>query len=219
MKSNIKLLETICELTGLRTQGEKCHGFYIKPTKDSYTINDCPAWTISDTPFNMIDLGSSEKYLGLQIDAWTGITKPIRTLDARIKRHNYICHMLSKEGKKKDWVAYLEPHIRDSKNKLFKPDLIFVKEHRAYVVDVMVRFEHNTSTLADSTKEKVEKYQHPHKKIQDLTNAAEVNFVGFQLGARGKWYNKNYKLLSALGLSKSRQGQPGLWPPEHFSHL
>lgn len=29
---NIKILETFCDLTGLKTQGEKCHGFYIKPT-------------------------------------------------------------------------------------------------------------------------------------------------------------------------------------------
>lgn len=54
--------------------GEKCHGFYIKPTKDSsYTISDCPVWMINGTPLNMIDPAHSEKYLGLQIDPWTGI--------------------------------------------------------------------------------------------------------------------------------------------------
>ncbi|KAJ7417326.1 hypothetical protein WISP_65029 [Willisornis vidua] len=68
MKRNIKILEAFCELTGLKTQGEKCHGFYIKPTTDSYTINDCPAWTVNGTPLNVIDPGCSEKYLGLQID-------------------------------------------------------------------------------------------------------------------------------------------------------
>lgn len=33
MQSNIKILEAFCDLTGLRTQGQKCHGFYIQPTK------------------------------------------------------------------------------------------------------------------------------------------------------------------------------------------
>uniref|UniRef100_A0A803VHT8 Reverse transcriptase domain-containing protein n=1 Tax=Ficedula albicollis TaxID=59894 RepID=A0A803VHT8_FICAL len=75
MKTNIKILETFCNLTGLRTQGVKCHGFYIKPTKDSYTVNDCAAWTINGTPLKMIDPGETEKYLGLQIDPWTGIAK------------------------------------------------------------------------------------------------------------------------------------------------
>jgi len=54
MKENVTILEAFCDLTGLRTQGKKCHGFYIQPTKDSYKINDCPNWTINDTPINMI---------------------------------------------------------------------------------------------------------------------------------------------------------------------
>jgi len=33
--------------------------------KDSYTISDCPAWTINGILFNMIDPSTSEKYLGL----------------------------------------------------------------------------------------------------------------------------------------------------------
>jgi len=68
MKENITILEAFCDLTGLRTQGEKCHGFYIQPTKDSYKINDCPNWTINGTPINMIEPGSSEKYLVVRID-------------------------------------------------------------------------------------------------------------------------------------------------------
>ena len=76
MQKNIEILEVFCELTGLKTQGEKCIGFYIQPTRDSYTINDCSPWTINGTPLNMIEPGSSEKYLGLRIDPWTGISKP-----------------------------------------------------------------------------------------------------------------------------------------------
>lgn len=72
MQANIRVLETFCEHTGLKTQGEKCHGFYIKPTKDSYTINECPVWTINGTLLNMIDPGHSEKYLGTWVDPWTG---------------------------------------------------------------------------------------------------------------------------------------------------
>lgn len=76
IQRNIKTLEAFCDLTGLRTQGEKCHGFYKQPTKDSCMINDCPPWLINDTPLNMIEPGSSEKYLGLRIGPWTGISKP-----------------------------------------------------------------------------------------------------------------------------------------------
>jgi len=76
MKDNITVLEAFCELTGLKTQGEKCHGFFIQPTKDSYKINDCPHWTINGTPINMIEPASSEKYLGVRVNPWIGISKP-----------------------------------------------------------------------------------------------------------------------------------------------
>lgn len=68
---NVKILENFVNLP-VSKHREKCHGFYIKPTKDSYTINDCPVWTIIGTPLNMIDLGNSEKYLGISVDPWTG---------------------------------------------------------------------------------------------------------------------------------------------------
>ncbi|XP_050770696.1 LOW QUALITY PROTEIN: ankyrin repeat domain-containing protein 55-like [Gymnogyps californianus] len=76
MQKNIEILEIFCNLTGLKTQGEKCHGFYIQSMEDAYMINDCPTWTINGTPLNMIDPSSSEKYLGLHIDPWVGISKP-----------------------------------------------------------------------------------------------------------------------------------------------
>ncbi|KAM7020649.1 mitochondrial enolase superfamily member 1 [Acridotheres tristis] len=469
MKTNIKILETFCNLTGLRTQGEKCHGFYIKPTKDSYTINDCAAWTINGTPLNMIDPGESEKYLGLQIDPWTGLAKsnlstklefwlqridqaPLKPLqktdilktytiprltyladhselkagflealdqkirttvkdwlhlpsctcdailysstrdgglgitklaglipsvqarrlhriaqssdetmkkflekdqmeqmhkklwiqaggdgekipsiweapplnipsnsagttseweaatpkskfpkpcnwrknefknwtklvsqgrgivnfegdkisnhwlqyyrsiphrklltalqlranvyptreflargrqdkyikscrhcdadietsahiigncpvtqDARIKRHNHICEVLLEEAKKKDWVVFKEPHIRDTNKELHKPDLIFVKDDRALVVDVTVRYEAAKTTLEEAAAEKVNKYKHLETEVRNLTNAKDVVFMGFPLGARGKWHPGNFELLEALGLCKSRQ--------------
>ncbi|XP_059716807.1 mitochondrial enolase superfamily member 1 [Haemorhous mexicanus] len=72
MQRNIKILEAFCQLTGLHTQGEKCHSFYIKPTRDSYTINYCLIWVINGSPLNMIDPGSSEEYLGRWVDPWTG---------------------------------------------------------------------------------------------------------------------------------------------------
>lgn len=43
-----------------------------------------------------------------------GPEKPHPT--ARIKRHNYICKMLTKEAKKTAWVVLQEPHLRDKNN-------------------------------------------------------------------------------------------------------
>ncbi|KFQ27282.1 hypothetical protein N331_11913, partial [Merops nubicus] len=119
--------------------------------------------------------------------------------------YNQLCEILADLGKKNNWVVFQEPLIRDQNNELFKPDLVFVKNAQAVVVDVTVRYESKPSSLADAAEEKVKKYQHLTTQVQDLTNATEVKFVGFPLGACGKWFSDNFKLLTELGLTKSCQ--------------
>ncbi|KFQ60903.1 hypothetical protein N334_02244, partial [Pelecanus crispus] len=125
--------------------------------------------------------------------------------EARIKRHNIICELLMDEAKKKDWVVFQERLVRDAQNELYKPDLVFVKEDQAIVVDVMIRYENKETSLADAAAEKVKKYQHLREQVQEITNVNNVKFMGFPRGAHGKWHAGNYKLLKDLGLSSSRQ--------------
>lgn len=82
MQKDIAILEVFCDLTRLKTQGEKCHGFYIKPTKDSYPVNVCPAWTFNGTRLHIIEPGISEKYLGLRVDPRCGV------IESRTPREN-----------------------------------------------------------------------------------------------------------------------------------
>ncbi|XP_051494136.1 mitochondrial enolase superfamily member 1, partial [Apus apus] len=342
MMKNIEIVETFCNLTGLKTQGEKCHGFYIQPTKDSYKINDCPAWPINGTPLNMIDPGSSEKYLGMNIDPWVGISKPellskvknwlhridraplkpfqkveilrtyamprliysadqanvkithLETLDQEIRsavkqwlhlppstcdailyasnrdggfgllRFSKLIpsvqarrlHRLAqspdevittivrlegiekeyeklwvKAGGRKDkipsiwdprtvfrlpnevggeevtseWEAPAPKNIypkpcnwrKDEFNnwtKLASQDMIFVKDKQALVVDVTIRYESNPSSLSEAAAGKVQKYKHLTQQVQELTNATQVKFVGFPIGARELVkYGKEYE--------------------------
>ncbi|KFP31888.1 hypothetical protein N325_07849, partial [Colius striatus] len=123
---------------------------------------------------------------------------------ARIKRHNYVCEILIEEARKCDWLVFQEPLIRDECNELFKPDLVFVKDQTAQVVDVTIRFENQSATLKEAAEEKVNKYKHLEHQIKELTNASIVKFSGFPLGSRGKWFEGNFELLTELGLSASR---------------
>uniref|UniRef100_K7F1N0 Reverse transcriptase domain-containing protein n=1 Tax=Pelodiscus sinensis TaxID=13735 RepID=K7F1N0_PELSI len=75
MSANIEILESFCKLSGLKVQANKCHGFFLKPTHDSYTVNNCDAWKIGTEGLNMINPGESEKYLGLKVDPWLGFAK------------------------------------------------------------------------------------------------------------------------------------------------
>lgn len=85
--------------------------------------------------------------------------------DAGIKRHNYICEVLSKEAKKKDGAVFQEPHISDNNKELYKPDLVLVKVAQAFVVDVTMQYESAKTSLEEGTIEKVNKYKHLEKEI------------------------------------------------------
>uniref|UniRef100_A0A8C3F8X6 ribonuclease H n=1 Tax=Chrysemys picta bellii TaxID=8478 RepID=A0A8C3F8X6_CHRPI len=126
---------------------------------------------------------------------------------ARIRRHNKICEILTREARKLEWTVYQEPHLRTSTNELRKPDLVFVKDGTALVVDVTVRFEYKEQTFSDAAAEKVRHYQSLTSEISRLTGASKVRYFGFPLGARGKWPKINDRVLSALGLSESAQGR------------
>lgn len=97
--------------------------------------------------------------------------------DARTKRHNAICETLSDEAYRENRSVFQEPHLRDNVNKLFKPDLIFVKGSKAVLVDVTVRYEHSDVSLREATSEKAKKYQHLHLQIQQLTMLWTLNIL------------------------------------------
>uniref|UniRef100_A0A3B1JJF5 ribonuclease H n=1 Tax=Astyanax mexicanus TaxID=7994 RepID=A0A3B1JJF5_ASTMX len=76
MRSNIALLDEFCERTGLRVQSRKCHGFLIRRGATSYTVNDCSPWDLGGEPIHLIEPHEVEKYLGVKVNPWVGITKP-----------------------------------------------------------------------------------------------------------------------------------------------
>lgn len=65
---------------------------------------------------------------------------------------------MSCKAKKKNWTVFQELHIRHDDNELYKPDLIFVKEGKALVVDMMVRYEHSNLSLKVAANEMAKKY-------------------------------------------------------------
>lgn len=42
----------------------------------AFTVNNCQAWTIEGAKLHLIDPDKSEKYLGMKVNPWLGISKP-----------------------------------------------------------------------------------------------------------------------------------------------
>ncbi|XP_049425577.1 uncharacterized protein LOC125884643 [Epinephelus fuscoguttatus] len=73
MVANLDVLETFCELTGMRVQPGKCHGFFAETVGRSLKINSRPPWLLGGVPLNLIGPDEGAKYLGVIVNPWTGI--------------------------------------------------------------------------------------------------------------------------------------------------
>uniref|UniRef100_A0AAY4BVR2 Reverse transcriptase domain-containing protein n=1 Tax=Denticeps clupeoides TaxID=299321 RepID=A0AAY4BVR2_9TELE len=135
-------------------------------------------------------------------DPFTPSVSPIDNV--RIARHNKICDILVDEVKKLGWETHKESKLHTTKGELRKPDIIFVCEDVAIVVNVTVRWEFDSHSLANAASEKVAYYQNLEQQVHDYTNTQTVHFFGFPVGARGKWHSQNNMVLQLLGVTKGR---------------
>ncbi|MGL5774892.1 MAG: RNA-directed DNA polymerase, partial [Aeromonas veronii] len=81
MAHNLGILEAFCEKTGLRVKPSKSNGFLLSPTRDSFTVNNCPPWVLGGSPLNMVQAAETVGYLGVRVSPWKGIVKPTLSED------------------------------------------------------------------------------------------------------------------------------------------
>ena len=118
----------------------------------------------------------------------------------RIKRHDAIVDCLAREVNK-EWKAVREAKVTvDGRN--YVPDVIFVREKEAHVVDVSVRYENTPRTLTDAHREKVRKYEPLENEVKRLTGATKVTFGAVIVGSRGAWCKSNSDSFKRLGLRR-----------------
>ena len=116
---------------------------------------------------------------------------------SRILRHNSLCKILGNKALKQGWTVHWEPILNGPKGKL-KPDLIFVKNEVALVVDPTVIWESDAACLVKAANDKVSKYSCLESQIRDRFEAKKGRFFGFPIGARTPG---NGQVLKALGVS------------------
>ena len=68
---------------------------------------------------------------------------------SRILRHNSLCKILANKTVKVGWTPHWEP-VFDGLNGKLKPDLVFVKDDAAVIVDPTVVWEKNSKSLDDA---------------------------------------------------------------------
>ena len=94
---------------------------------------------------------------------------------SRILRHNSLCKILANKAMKQGWTVHWEPIMGGPKGKM-KPDLIFVKDEIALVVDPTVIWEKDAACLVKAANDKVAKYSCLESQVKERFEAKEVRF-------------------------------------------
>lgn len=74
MAHNLWILEKFTDMTGLKGNPKKCHGFLLSQNRSTYEVNNCASWAIGAAPIRMVGPGESVRYLGVQVGPAKGIT-------------------------------------------------------------------------------------------------------------------------------------------------
>lgn len=86
-----------------------------------------------------------------------------------------------------------------------KPDLFFVREKDAIMLNMTVHFESKSGTLSEAALKKVSKYQDLTIQGQQSTGTDNVTYFGLPLSTTGKQPEENDGLLGALTITGSNQ--------------
>uniref|UniRef100_A0A3Q0S8N0 Reverse transcriptase domain-containing protein n=1 Tax=Amphilophus citrinellus TaxID=61819 RepID=A0A3Q0S8N0_AMPCI len=76
MQRNLDILEVFWDMTGLRVNPTKSHGFMIGKERRRYTLNDCDQWLFGGSPIPMVGAQESVEYLGMAVNPIKGILRP-----------------------------------------------------------------------------------------------------------------------------------------------
>ena len=109
-----------------------------------------------------------------------------------------LCKILGNKAQKQGWTVHWEPVLDGPKGKL-KPDLVFVKDKLALVVDPTVVWESDAACLVKAANAKVAKYSCLESQIKERFEVKEVRVFRLPTGAWGGWTPGNESPRSSGG--------------------
>jgi hypothetical protein len=108
--------------------------------------------------------------------------------------------MASEVRKQSGTRVHHEPAIYTGPNTWFRPDLIVVREQKAWIIDAQVPYENQRDSLSIAAYNKVAKYRVIENAVRDKYGVSEVRTRALVVGARGTWYRRNDDLFRELSI-------------------
>lgn len=117
--------------------------------------------------------------------------------ESRIKRHHKLCELLANEAKRARWKVIREMCCRTRAGALRRPDLVFMKNGIALVVDATVRYEMDYDTLMVAAAEKVARYTPVVPFV--MTESEESQSVWLSIGSLRQVDGRQQLAVTCLG--------------------
>lgn len=125
-----------------------------------------------------------------------------RTHDMRLKRHDSITSYMERNLKNRKFTVHNEPHLKD-RDELRKPDLVAVKDDKAYLIDAQVVGDQINAD--DAHQRKISYYRTLEPEIKRKYNVRNVEFTSITLTWRGLWSPKSCNQLLQWGFLKQKE--------------
>ncbi|CAD6207515.1 GSCOCG00012704001-RA-CDS, partial [Cotesia congregata] len=122
------------------------------------------------------------------------------TKPARIRRHDEIKNLVAKKLAENGHV-YQEMSVNEF-GELKRPDIVYVKNGKVYVLDITVRYEKGDS-MEEARIEKERKYKITAGLVAMITECESGGVLPIVVGSRGHLPRRTMEILKTLGFNRS----------------
>ncbi|CAD6208073.1 GSCOCG00012713001-RA-CDS, partial [Cotesia congregata] len=122
------------------------------------------------------------------------------TKPARIRRHDEIKNLVAKKLAENGHV-YQEMSVNEF-GELKRPDIVYVKNGKVYVLDITVRYEKGNS-MEEARIEKEKKYKITAGLVAMITECESGGVLPIVVGSRGHLPRRTMEILKTLGFNRS----------------
>ena len=127
------------------------------------------------------------------------------TQGLRYQRHNQICSRVVSKLRERGFDVFIERAFSTDVTglPLLRPDIIAVKDNRAFVIDIQNVYECSGASFTNPYNLKVQKYTPLVEAIKERHRCSEVTFHIFIVGSRGSFHHGHLKMWHKFGFTSS----------------
>lgn len=121
----------------------------------------------------------------------------------RCKRHDKVCARVASKLRERGFIVYEERRFPVPNHVILKPDLIAIKDNKAFILDVQVVYETSGMAFTNAYQRKIEKYTPLIAHVEAQHDCRIEALHGLIIGARGSFYHGHLSIWHGFHFNKN----------------